>query len=76
MTPSEYGTLLVTMGNSKERLPNLQSKTILDYIVVTLEFSQDDYDVLLELKNKSYNNGSNQITVQSMVSYLRMSRFY
>ena len=52
MTHSEYGKLLVTMGKSKERLPNLNSKTMLDYILVTLEFSQDDYDVLLELKNK------------------------
>ena len=53
MTHSEYGKLLVTMGKSKDRLPNLQSKSLLDYILVTLEFVPDDYDVLLDLKNQS-----------------------
>ena len=66
MTRSEYGKLLVTMGKSKDWLPNLQSKSVLDYILVTLEFLPDDYDVLIELKNKN----SNESTVQSMVSII------
>ena len=50
MTRAEYGALLVAMGNSKSRLPNLQSEMILANIQVTLEFSHDDYTLLLESK--------------------------
>ena len=63
MTRNEYGEFLVNMGKHSAlqlRLPNFQSTTILDQILVTLELSQDDYNVLLELKE---NNADESILV-------------
>ena len=75
MTRSEYCELLVTLGNhsgSKFLLPNLQSKMILEKVLVTLEFSLDDYNVLLELKER---NTTDTVTVSYVyVLYDKMSR--
>jgi hypothetical protein len=77
MTCIEYGKLLVTMdkhSGSELWLPNLQSKMILENIPVTLEFLLDNYNGLLEFKEK-YSNDST-VSFVFIIYYIMSQSYY